>query len=442
MDAEELDEEDEDDWDEENADAEETWEDDDDEWEDDAELVEEEQDEETWEEEDQSAQQQTPSSSSFAGQDRGTKRAWAEAREKQGRWTQEEWDEWQAAKRGKVAHGRSMPIKPWVKRRAGDHAAEEDEKEEEEEEEEEEAVHTNSWQGRKGKGKGRGQKGEKGKGEKGKGKKGKGKGKEKGRKRFHRNGPHPGDEEMPDKFGETWEEPRASTGLQLLGELAPRTTKWKYILRDESRRSFAGFLSNPFPKHLTQKWEAAVRDGTEWKQPMGSHGPVPRQTAWMVKKGCSCTYRYGGLEVEPQIYPNWMLELLRHAMPLCGLTDTKDWPDCCNMNLYSDGGMSVGWHSDDERLFQGNFQDIRIISLSFGQARRFELRLNWLEEGDRRLRHVQLGTGDLMTMEGMVQKHFQHRVPREEGVDGARINLTWRWIVKHNPKCPAGRRRN
>lgn len=115
---------------------------------------------------------------------------------------------------------------------------------------------------------------------------------------------------------------------------------------------------------------------------MGSHGPVPRKTAWMVKKGCSCTYRYGGLEVEPQIYPNWMLELLRHAMPLCGLTDAKDWPDSCNMNLYSDGGMSVGWHSDDERLFQGSFQDIRIISLSFGQARRFELRLNWLEEGN------------------------------------------------------------
>merc|ERR1719401_86438 len=44
-------------------------------------------------------------------------------------------------------------------------------------------------------------------------------------------------------------------------------------------------------------------------------------------------------------------------------------------------------------------------------------------------------------MEGMTQKHFQHRVPRESGVAGPRINLTWRWILKHTPRCPAGRLR-
>mmetsp|Transcript_128089 Transcript_128089/g.255766 ORF Transcript_128089/g.255766 Transcript_128089/m.255766 type:complete len:239 (-) Transcript_128089:8-724(-) len=42
-------------------------------------------------------------------------------------------------------------------------------------------------------------------------------------------------------------------------------------------------------------------------------------------------------------------------------------------------------------------------------------------------------------MEGMVQKHFMHRVPREENIEGPRINLTWRWILKHRPRCPIGR---
>mmetsp|Transcript_78854 Transcript_78854/g.203118 ORF Transcript_78854/g.203118 Transcript_78854/m.203118 type:complete len:130 (-) Transcript_78854:66-455(-) len=129
-------------------------------------------------------------------------------------------------------------------------------------------------------------------------------------------------------------------------------------------------------------------------------------------------------------------------MPLCGLPSQADWPDSCNLNLYEDGGASVGWHSDDERLFQGKFVDIRIISLSFGQKRKFELRANCPEEGEKAVKRIMLGSGDLMTMEGMTQKHFQHRVPKEACAAGARINLTWRWILKHNPQCPAGRTRS
>jgi len=114
------------------------------------------------------------------------------------------------------------------------------------------------------------------------------------------------------------------------------------------------------------------------------------------------------------------------------------------MNLYEDGAHSVGWHADDERLFQGKFMDIAIISISFGQKRKFELRLNFPEEkegkDEQNLWEVKLGDGDLMTMEGMLQKHYMHRVPKESDIpDNPRINLTWRWIMKHNPKCPAGR---
>jgi len=118
-----------------------------------------------------------------------------------------------------------------------------------------------------------------------------------------------------------------------------------------------------------------------------------------------------------------------------------EWPTCCNVNLYEDGAMSVGWHSDDERLFQGKFQDIRILSLSLGVKRTFELRVNHPEERERPKRAFPLGNGDLMTMEGMTQKHYNHRVPKEEVVEGPRINLTWRWVLKHAPRCPVGRNR-
>mmetsp|Transcript_19731 Transcript_19731/g.63705 ORF Transcript_19731/g.63705 Transcript_19731/m.63705 type:complete len:128 (+) Transcript_19731:143-526(+) len=126
---------------------------------------------------------------------------------------------------------------------------------------------------------------------------------------------------------------------------------------------------------------------------------------------------------------------------MCGLTDQKDWPDACNMNLYEDGGMSVGWHSDDERLFQGKFTDVMIISLSFGISRRFELRLNWPESGEKAVCKVMLGNGDMLSMEGMCQKHMMHRVPKEDNKTGPRINLTWRWVLKHNAGCPTGRKR-
>merc|ERR1719163_85054 len=106
-----------------------------------------------------------------------------------------------------------------------------------------------------------------------------------------------------------------------------------------------------------------------------------------------------------------------------------------------DGAMSVGWHADDEMIFQGKFDDIRILSISFGQARTFELRMNWPEDHERKYKRMSmtLGNGDLATMEGMVQRHYQHRVPKEDNVDGPRINLTWRWIKKHLPRCPATR---
>eukprot|EP00928_Gymnodinium_smaydae_P063429 TRINITY_DN46_c0_g2_i2.p1 TRINITY_DN46_c0_g2~~TRINITY_DN46_c0_g2_i2.p1 ORF type:complete len:340 (+),score=70.17 TRINITY_DN46_c0_g2_i2:79-1098(+) len=309
--------------------------------------------------------------------------------------------------------------------------------------------------GGKGKGKGKGKKGKKGKGKwmfieddeddddnyRGRRKKGRGKGKREGRKNKKRRANVR--EEAPEKLhGDCWEEPRESMGLRLVKEMAPAKYKWRYEMSDESRRSFAGYLPSPMPQAQCKSFFERIKAGTDWLQPEGPLGPIPRKTAWMVKKGCSCPYHYGQIEVPPAEYPPWMHDLMRTVMPCCGLDDYEDWPDSCNINLYTDGGMSVGWHSDDEKIFQGKFRDILIISLSLGVKRQFELRTNWPEEGEKKdLRRMSLGSGDLMTMEGMVQKHFQHRVPKEDNIQGPRINLTWRWVMKHTPKCPAGRNR-
>lgn len=251
-------------------------------------------------------------------------------------------------------------------------------------------------------------------------------------------------EERPEKLcGDDWEAPRSKSGLRLLGDLAAVVGlpgwRWHYPVLDESRRSFAGHAPAAMPVARCRHYFALVRDSTQWKQPEGSKGKIPRKTSWMVNGGCTCTYLYGGIEVVPQVFPQWMTELMHECMPLCGLPEVNQWPNSCNLNLYEDGGMSVGWHSDDEQIFQGRFQDCQIISLSLGVSRKFELRLNWPDADDKALRKFLLSEGDLLTMEGMMQKHFQHRVPREESVTGPRINLTWRWVARHDVRCPVGR---
>jgi len=251
----------------------------------------------------------------------------------------------------------------------------------------------------------------------------------------------PNRSEKPEKLsGEDWEQRRSKSGLKLVGEKR-MDLPWVYLVADESRRSFAGFLRNRLSAADAGDYFERIRAETDWKQPDGPLGMLPRKTCWMVSKGCACPYRYGGIEVAPQEYPQWMLELQKVVMPLCGFQESETWPNSCNLNLYDDGGMSVGWHSDDERLFQGKFADCSIISLSLGARRKFELRLNWPEENERSCWQVLLGDGDILTMEGMTQKHYQHRVPREDGIDAPRINLTWRWVAKHSPQCPVERHR-
>jgi len=241
---------------------------------------------------------------------------------------------------------------------------------------------------------------------------------------------------------EFFEKSRAETGLKLIKEDAaaakhPSAADWEYPLMDEDYRCFAGYLACPLPADVVKGFYEKVNKGTTWRQPKDprSMKPIPRKTAWFVSSGCTCTYGYGGVQVEPQEYPPWMLEIMEAYMPFCGLSDRACWPNSCNLNLYEDGGMSVGWHADDEKLFEGRYNDIRIISVSLGQTRTFELLTMDAEDGERIGHKMKLTNGDICTMEGLTQKYYKHRVGKE-AILGPRINLTWRWVTSHKQDCP------
>ena len=52
----------------------------------------------------------------------------------------------------------------------------------------------------------------------------------------------------------------------------------------------------------------------------------------------------------------------------------------------------------------------------------------------RRLCRFSLGGGSMLLMRGSLQKHWQHSVPKRKGVEGGRINLTFRSIVAPEEK--------
>lgn len=236
---------------------------------------------------------------------------------------------------------------------------------------------------------------------------------------------------------------------------------WSYPLRDYERGCFVGHLPGALNLLQARDWLRIILDGEDirqWERPRGTMGlQSSRHTKWLVADGCSCTYRYCGTPVAPATFPSWMEDLLGLVMPLCGLRDRDDWPNCCNVNLYTQGSQSIDWHGDDERLFLGRQQNTRVVSLSLGAARAFELRPRresqavststrageaneetekTEDEEEPFVHRLDLRNGDLCTMEGMTQCHYVQRVPRASIKPVAvRLNLTWRWIVAHEQHC-------
>lgn len=223
-------------------------------------------------------------------------------------------------------------------------------------------------------------------------------------------------------------------GGGVLGPLAATAMShcWKSALYDVERRSFVSHLSGAFPKEVCREWWRLLSRDLAWERPSVGGKPLPRKAVWLTPRGCTCTYQYAGTRWPATVMEPWFLEITERVCRACGLSKL---PNSCNANYYEDGTQSVGWHSDDEPLFASTRCDALIISLSLGTARSFELKRNGAKKPSLRLF---LGDGDLCTMEGLTQKHYRHRVPPEKKgkCEGARINLTWRWIVEHSRTCP------
>lgn len=185
-------------------------------------------------------------------------------------------------------------------------------------------------------------------------------------------------------------------------------------LTDGAYRYFPNFFSRQDADRLLQAFEHNI----EWKQEeMNMYGKVlkfPRLTAWYGDN--DKPYSFSGITLNPTPWNKELLEIKEVIEPVC-----KTEFNSVLLNLYRNGNDSISWHSDDEKELG---QNPIIASVNFGAERDFQLKHKTLNEKV----SIKLQHGSLLIMQGALQHHWLHQVPKRKNINKARINLTFRVI--------------
>eukprot|EP00931_Biecheleriopsis_adriatica_P094720 TRINITY_DN68348_c0_g1_i1.p1 TRINITY_DN68348_c0_g1~~TRINITY_DN68348_c0_g1_i1.p1 ORF type:complete len:462 (+),score=74.09 TRINITY_DN68348_c0_g1_i1:90-1475(+) len=255
--------------------------------------------------------------------------------------------------------------------------------------------------------------------------------------------------------GRAWDPPAVAEPtlkerpLELLCENASSAAgTWQPVVWDEPRRCFAFHMPRALEPLTAAHFFVRLQNEAPWQPLMDkAKTKVSRHTVWHTRqKDCNCAYTYGeDTRIETPVdegFRTLMEELFECVFSKFPHMPRESWPNCANLNLYASGDEGVGWHADDELIFMGTVRDCPILSLSLGATREFWIALQ--EEGNPDVRQgvveVDLKDGDLITMEGLMQKHCMHLVPKacpsDELRNGCRINVTFRWMRLHKLDCP------
>ncbi len=151
----------------------------------------------------------------------------------------------------------------------------------------------------------------------------------------------------------------------------------------------------------------------------GQYRYQPRYTAWHGEAGAE--YGYSGIRLKPRPW-NACLDSIRQRLQAVSGTRFN----AVLLNWYRDGRDAMGWHADNEPELGPRPS---IASVSFGAERDFHLRSN-----DKRWKiSIPLGHGSVLLMQGAMQHHWQHALPRRLRVNELRLNLTFRTVLESGP---------
>ena len=88
-------------------------------------------------------------------------------------------------------------------------------------------------------------------------------------------------------------------------------------------------------------------------------------------------------------------------------------------------------HSDDEPLFGP--QNSPKLTVSVGLSYSVEFKVRRRAPGEVPY-SIKLDHGDTLVMDGLAQSEYENRTV--SGLQGPRVNLTFRWITQHIASCP------
>ena len=97
------------------------------------------------------------------------------------------------------------------------------------------------------------------------------------------------------------------------------------------------------------------------------------------------------------------------------------------MNLYRNGNDSMGWHSDDENIYN---PIAPIASLSLGGSRVMKFKKKIKKGLGKKTLKLRLDTGDLIIMKYPTQEMLKHAIPKSSMNIDERINLTFRSVIE------------
>ena len=175
------------------------------------------------------------------------------------------------------------------------------------------------------------------------------------------------------------------------------------------------------PRDQAEALFTTLRGAIPWEvhriRLFGREVDSPRLSCWIGD--ADAAYTYSGTRFEPRPWPAALLPIRARLAREIGVDFNS-----VLANLYRDGRDSMGWHSDAEAELGPRPV---IASLSLGGVRRFVLK----SRCDAGLKQsIDLPHGSLLLMRGDTQRNYRHALPRTARAVDARINLTFRRILR------------
>lgn len=197
-------------------------------------------------------------------------------------------------------------------------------------------------------------------------------------------------------------------------------SKWFFAinipLSDANLTFYPHFIALSESKALAQ----SLFEQLDWRQDQiymyGRQIDIPRLQAWYGDPGTD--YQYSNLALTPNPWTE-QLKSLKQAVS----EKSQSSFNSVLANCYRDHQDSVSWHSDDEPELGSSPV---IASLSLGAERYFHMRHKYSGEKFK----LKLPSGSLLIMKDKTQEFWQHAVLKSRQISPARINLTFRKILK------------